>query len=145
MLVERILPQARELLATAEEGTTIRDAAGRMARPHVHLLVVGDRKAAMTGIVTRTDIVAHVSRNLGLDSPVDCVMSRDVAHCRASDQLVDVWHAMKERRLQRFPIINASRAPIGVAYVRDVLQGLLSDAEIEDDFLRDYISGVGYR
>jgi hypothetical protein len=35
--------------------------------------------------------------------------------------------------------------PIGVVYTRDVLQGLLREAEVEDKLLLEYISGVGYR
>jgi CBS domain-containing protein len=128
-----------------EAGAPVRVAAGLMARPHVDLLIVNEG-AAMIGVVTKTDIVAHISCGLGLalEDPVEIVMTRDVAYCSPSDPLPDVWRVMKERGFQRIPVVDDLRAPIGVVYARDVLQGLLREVEIEDELLRDYISGVGY-
>jgi predicted transcriptional regulator len=76
---------------------------------------------------------------------VRTIMTRDVAHCRPSDPLTDVWSIMKERGFQRVPIVSGMGTPIGVVYTRDVLQGLLREAEVEDKLLLEYISGVGYR
>lgn len=145
MLVERILPRARERLATIGVGTPVRDAAGLMAGQHVDLLVVCEG-TAMAGVVTKTDIVACISRNpAGLEDPIETVMTSDVAHCRATDPLVNVWRAMKERGFQCIPVVGDTRDPIGVVYSRDALQGMLCEAENEDELLRDYITGVGYR
>jgi CBS domain-containing protein len=117
-----------------------------MAKPHVDLLVVCQDNA-MAGIITKTDIVALAGRSFGpgLTDPVDAVMVRDVAHCRTTDPLVDIWEIMKKRGFQRVPVVSGTHVPIGVLYSRDVLQGLLCDAQIEDEVLREYISGVGYR
>jgi CBS domain-containing protein len=52
---------------------------------------------------------------------------------------------MRERGLQRVPIVDDGRRPIGIIYAREALQALLSEAENQDELLRDYISGVGYR
>ena len=41
--------------------------------------------------------------------------------------------------------IDAARRPIGIVYAREILQALLSEAENEDELLRDYISEVGYQ
>jgi hypothetical protein len=56
--------------------------------------------------------------------------------------LLDVWSAMRERELQRVPILDEARRPLGTIYAREAL---LSEVENEDELLRDYISGVGYR
>lgn len=145
MFVDRILPRARDRLVTIESGTSVRDAAALMAKPHVDLLVVCDG-AVMTGVVTKTDILGHVGRALdtGFDAPVDSVMSRDVAHCHATDALLDVWREMHRRGFQRIPVISSARSPIGVVYLLDALVSLLAESQIEDEQLRDYISGVGY-
>ena len=47
--------------------------------------------------------------------------------------MLDVWRVMKERGFKSIPIIGGTRNPIGVVYTRDVLQGLLCEAESEDD------------
>jgi CBS domain-containing protein len=72
-------------------------------------------------------------------------MIRDVTYCRTHEILLDVWLAMRERELQRVPILDEARRPLGIIYAREALQALLSEVENEDELLRDYISGVGYR
>ena len=101
----------------------------------------------MAGVVTKADIVNDISANFGsgLENPVNTIMTRDVVSCCASDPLIDVWRAMQERGFQRIPVIGGARTPIGVIQTRDVLQRLFCEAEVEDELLRDYISGVGYR
>ena len=51
-------------------------------------------------------------------------MTRDVTYCRANDLLRDVWSMMKERGLQRIPVLDGARSRIGVIYTRDALQNL---------------------
>ena len=72
-------------------------------------------------------------------------MTRDVTYCRADDVLLDVWSVMRERVVQRVPILDEARRPLDIIYAREALQALLSESEDEDELLRDYISGVGYR
>jgi CBS domain-containing protein len=59
--------------------------------------------------------------------------------------LLDVWSVMRESGLQRVPVLDKARRPLGIIYARDALQALLTESENEDELLRDYISGVGYR
>ena len=145
MFVEQILPRARERLAVIDAGALVIDAAELMAKPHTDLVVVCS-DGVVVGVVTKTDIVAHVSRSLasGFSAPIDSIMTREVAHCRATDPLIDVWSVMKARGFHRMPIVDANRSPLGIVYARDALQELLREVEIEDGLLRDYIYGIGY-
>ena len=70
-------------------------------------------------------------------------MTRDVDYCRTDEALLDVWSLMRERGLQRVPILDEARRPLGIIYAREALQALLSESENEDELLRDYISGSG--
>jgi CBS domain-containing protein len=102
----------------------------------------------MAGILTKTDIIAQVQRHklgYGFQVPVTAVMTRDVASCKAEDRLHDVWQTMRAHRFRHIPVLDAGGRPMGVISMRDVLQGLWDQAEVEDDLLRDYIAGVGYR
>jgi hypothetical protein len=47
--------------------------------------------------------------------------------------------------LKCVPIIDRDARPLGVLYVRDVLEVLLREVEYEELLLRDYVMGVGYR
>lgn len=65
--------------------------------------------------------------------------------CQTHEILLDIWAMMRDRGMQRVPIVDEAISPIGVIYARDALQALLSEAENEDELLREYISGMGYR
>lgn len=146
MFVEQMLLRAGERLAVLDASGSVRDAADLMAQPATDLVIVC-RDGAVVGVVTKTDIVVQISRNPGSDlsAPVDSIMRRDVATCRSSDPLSDVLRAMKERGFHRIPVVDDQHSPVGIVYARDALQCLLEEVEIDDELLRDFITGVGYR
>jgi CBS domain-containing protein len=146
MFIERMLPRAHERLATIDASASIREVADLMSKPNTDLVVVCDQ-GEMVGVVTKTDIVRQIGHCIGFGciARVDSIMTRDVTYCRASEFLHDVWLTMKERGLQRIPVLERVRRPIGIIYARDALQVLLGEAENEGELLRDYIMGVGYR
>lgn len=146
MIIANILPRARERLALIEAEAPVKEAAALMSRPHTDLIVVC-ALGAMVGVLTKTDIVGQIGRCMGAGctARVDSIMTRDVTYCRTHEILLDVWLVMRERGLQRVPILDDARRPLGIIYAREALQALLSEAENQDELLRDYISGVGYR
>jgi CBS domain-containing protein len=146
MFVEQMLSRANDRLAVVDAAASVKDAACLMARPDIDLVVVC-REGSVTGVITKTDIVAHISRDSGTDlnAPVETVMRRDVTICRASDALGDVMQVMKARGHHRVPIVDDKHGPVGIVYARDALQCLLEEVEIDDNLLRDFITGVGYR
>jgi CBS domain-containing protein len=112
MFVEQILPRARDRLAIIEVTALVKDAAELMAKPHTDLVVVCD-DGVVAGVVTKTDIVAQVSRRpveCGFTARVDTIMTRDVTSCRAVDALVDVWRLMQARGLQRIRSLTRPRS-----------------------------------
>jgi CBS domain-containing protein len=146
MFVQQILSRARARLAAIEVGASITEAALLMTRPQTELLVVCDGGIAV-GVITKTDIVAQVAQEnfaSALAAPLSAIMTRDFLSCRASDSLIQVWSALKQHGLQRVPVLDDARQPVGILYARDALQALLGEAEAEDEMLRDYIQGVGY-
>ena len=52
---------------------------------------------------------------------------------------------MKSRGLQRIPMLDGSRKPIGIVFARDALQCLLGEVEDDEALLRDYVMNVGYQ
>jgi hypothetical protein len=52
---------------------------------------------------------------------------------------------MKARDIQSIPVLGDGGAPVGIVYARDALQCLLQEVETDDELVRDFISGVGYR
>lgn len=146
MIVKTILPRALERLSVIEAGAPVSEAASLMSKPHTDLIDVCDH-GDMVGVLTKTHIVGQIGRCMGsgCTARVDSIMTRDVTYCRVDGVLLEVWSVMRERGVQRVPIPDEARRPLGIIYAREALQALLSESEDEDELLRDYISGVGYR
>jgi CBS domain-containing protein len=147
MFVEQILPQARERLATIDAIASVTDAAKVMTTLHADLVVVCNETGSMIGVIAKTDIVTQIGRcgAGGCTARVETIMTREVLSCRVDDLLKDVWMAMKARGLQRVPVVAEDGKPIGILYLRDVLNSLLGEVEDEEALLRDYVMNVGYR
>ncbi len=147
MLAEQMLPRARERLATIGAGAPVRDAADLMSKPHTDLVVVCDDDGILVGVLTKTDIVAQIRHCTGggCVARVDTIMTRDVTSCQPDESLQDIWLVMKGRGLQRIPVVDEHRKPIGIIYARDALQNLLGDVKSDEALLRDYVMDVGYQ
>ena len=145
MLVQRLLPQARERLVTIADDAPLIEAA-RLLRSGTDLLVVCGLGGVMTGIITKTDVVGQISHCQGCTcvTAASLAMTRDVVLCRPEDPLQDVWSSMKERGLKNIPITDQNAHPLGVLNARDALQLLLKEVQYEEVLLRDYVMGIGY-
>lgn len=147
ILVEAILPLARERLVVVEDDAFPTKAARLLNDRHINLVVACDRTGVMTGVVTKTDIVRQLGHcsGSGCIEPVAAVMTRDVTCCRPGELLKDVWSVMKERNLLHVPIVDEGFRPLGVINARDALLALLEGTEYQESLLRDYVMGIGYQ
>ena len=147
ILVEKMLSVARERLVMIDEDALLTTAARLLNDRHTNLVIAHDKRGAMTGVVTKTDIVRQLSHcsGSGCTAPVAAVMTRDVTYCRPGDLLQDVWSIMKERNLLHVPLVDEGFRPMGVVNARDALLVLLEGSEYEEGLLRDYVMGIGYR
>jgi len=147
MFAEQMLPRARERLATIDAAAPVKYAADLMSKPHTDLVVVCGHDGGMVGVLTKTDIVGQIRHCAGggCVARVDTIMTQGVVSCRPSDALHDVWSVMKERGLQRIPVVDQDGKPIGIIYARDALQTLLGAVENDEALLRDYVMNVGYQ
>lgn len=147
MNVETVLPAAQSHLVKISETAQLIQAAALFGRNRADLIVVCDDIGKMVGVVSKTDIVSRISQCQGsaCTTMVTSVMTRDVACCRPSDRLQQAWSVMKEKGFLHIPIVDPEGRPIGTLYARDVLQALLGEVEYEEDLLREYVMGIGYR
>lgn len=146
MKVESILPAARMRLVTVKDSAQLTQAAAQLGRDDINLIVVCNDSGAMTGVVSKTDIVSRISvcEGCGCTEMVANVMTRDVVCCHPGDPLHKVWSLIKEKGVLQVPVVDQDRHPIGVLAVRDALQALLKETEYEEKLLRDYVMGIGY-
>ncbi len=147
MSAAQMLPRARERLATVNAAAPVKETADLMAKPHTDLVVVCGQDGSMVGVLTNTDIVREIRQctGSGCTAQVDTIKTRDVISCGPDEPLQEVWSMMKNRGLQRIPIVDENRRPIGIIYARDALQCLLGEVENDEALLRDYVMDVGYQ
>lgn len=146
MLVSAILPIARKRLATLKVEAPVIEAAKLLSQSDVHLVVACGHDGAMSGVLTKMDIVRQISHcsGCGCTEGVADIMTRDIIHCTPDDDLLTVWNVMKERTLKQVPVSDERARPLGVLYANDALQELLKESRHEEGLLRDYVMGVGY-
>jgi CBS domain-containing protein len=147
MRVASILSVARDRLVTIQADALLTEAAELLCGTHRALLVVCDSRGTMTGVITKTDVVRQVARCHGnlSDVRIADVMTTLVTYCKQGDSLHDVLALMHLRDFVHIPIIDQESRPYGVVNARDALQALLGEVEDEEQLLRAYVMGVGYR
>lgn len=146
MRVASMLPVARERLVTIQADALLTEGAKLLCGAHRALLVVCDGKGMMTGIITRTDIMRQVARHGILRGVrIADVMTTAVIYCKLGDSLHDVLALMHLRDFVHIPIIDDASRPCGVVNARDAFQALLGQVEGEEQLLRAYVGGIGYR
>ena len=147
MLVEQLLPAAREKLLTINDTAPLTEAAGLLSGRNANLVVVCSSDGRMVGVVTKSDVVGQISHCTGSSCtmPAAAVMTREVAHCQSHDLLADVWSTMRQRGLSHMPVVDRELHPIGVLDARQTVQSLLDQVEHEEHMLVDYVACVGYR
>lgn len=146
MLVEQIMPVARKRLFSVRLDAPLIQAASLLSEIDSDLLVVCDGDDRLIGVVTKTDIVRKIGNCSGNSCReiIAAAMNDDVVSCEPGARLSDIWLVMKERGLKNIPIVDAAAKPLGVLNARDALELLLSEAEQEDNLLRDYVACSGY-
>lgn len=145
--ISNTLDFARKRLVTVAQTDSVAQAARLLSNRATSLVVVCDEDGVMRGVVTKSDIVRQIGHCLGgsCSTGVAEVMTRDVVCCEPGQTLDEVWHTMRQRRLRHVPVIDSEQRPLGVLYAHEALETLLKDAENEQDLLRDYVMGIGYR
>ena len=147
MLVEEMLEKAGERLVTLADDANLIEAATLLRRADTHIVVLCGSDGALTGVMTRWDVLGQVVQCQGMVAQIKAAaaMTRNVIVCRPRDRLDEVWSKMKEAGFRGIPVTDADNRPLGVLVGRDVLQALLKASEYEESLLRDYVMGVGYR
>ena len=144
MRIEALRPMTSARLSVIAINATLRAAASALSNRDIGLVIVCDgHKAA--GVISKLDIVRHLTSGGAVEASVENLMSRNVVACRPEDDLHATWQQMAAQSLQNIPVLAADRKPLGVLDIRDALKVLFEQEEYEERLLLNYVSGVGYQ
>jgi CBS domain-containing protein len=85
-----------------------------------------DAHGKLAGIVTDRDIcMAAYFQGVPLSSiPVAKIMSTDVCTCHPEDDLAQAERLMRDRQVNRLPVVEGGQALVGILSLCDVTQGV---------------------
>jgi signal-transduction protein with cAMP-binding, CBS, and nucleotidyltransferase domain len=111
---------------TIEDSASLADAADVMNVAAVGCLVVTD-DGQPVGMVTDRDLVVRaMASNMGLDTPVEAVMSTDLVTVDAGADLRSVLSVFRNHPIRRLPVMDHG-ALVGVITLDDLIMDLSAD------------------
>ena len=145
MRIEILHPVTAARLAMIAIDASLRTAAVTLSDRRFGLVVVCDKNRRAAGVVSKHDIVRHLTHAGVADAPVANLMSRDIVSCGPEDDLHATWQRMAAQRLQNMPVLDADAKPLGVLDLRDALKALFEQEEYQERLLSNYVAGLGYQ
>ncbi|MBR1368616.1 hypothetical protein RJ53_03490 [Methanocalculus chunghsingensis] len=107
------------LISMAPE-TSIHEAITICNRHKIHgaPVIMGEE---LIGIVTLTDIIKAIDRNLPLDTPISTVMTHEVIEADGDTRLYEVIRRFKEREIGRLIVVEDGK-PVGILTQSDIIR-----------------------
>ncbi len=116
-----------------DAGTSVKDAATRMAELDVGAVFVGAEKRPV-GVLTDRDILVRVVVE-GSDPngvTVRDVMTGEIVCCNAEDGVETAIAAMREGQFRRMPVLDESGSAIGVVTLSDLARSVESPEKVAE-------------
>jgi CBS domain-containing protein len=145
MLIKKLHALTSTRLAVIDFNATVQVAALSLSRPGIGLVVVCNAGGGAEGVLSKSDLVRHLTGPMSSTPSVSHLMSRSIISCGPQDDVHDVWQTMTARSLQNIPVIDAGARPLGILDIRDAMEALFKQEEMQERMLMDYVTGVGYR
>ena len=127
--------QVRELMsrdvATIDPGTTLRDAARRMAALDIGALPVSENER-LVGMITDRDIaVRAVAAGKGPNTAVSEVMTPDIKYCYCDQELDEVTDNMADIQLRRLAVLDRDKRLVGILALGDIAISSDNDCAVD--------------
>jgi CBS domain-containing protein len=132
-------------LMVIDVNATLQAAAVSLSNPGIGLAVVSTENGKATGVLTKSDLIRHLTYREPAEASVVTLMSRNIISCDPSDDLCAVWRVMVAQRLKNMPVLGPDSKPLGVLDIRDAMKVLFEQEQLQEHMLADYVAGVGYR
>ncbi|MFB6490586.1 MAG: CBS domain-containing protein [Thermoproteus sp. AZ2] len=116
----RVKDLIKKEVLTIESTATLMDAAEKMARLNVGLLVVVDKRGEPVGVISERDIVKAVADRLPLVAEVGELAAKNIITIDADADVHQAAKMMRENWVRHLAVVEGGRI-IGVISVRDLL------------------------
>jgi CBS domain-containing protein len=145
MHIDNLAAYTSSRLTVLNSAATVQDAALSLSRPGIGLVVVCNAGGASEGVLSKSDLVRHLTGPAASKAPVSKLMTRSIISCGPQDDVHDVWQIMAARNLQNVPVIDVGARPLGILDIRDAMKALIEEEQIQEQMLFNDVAGIGYR
>lgn len=145
MRIEKLSSITSDRLMVIDVGATLQAAALSFSSPGIGLIIVSDRDGKAVGVLSKSDLVRHLTSNDPAEASIVTLMSRSIVSCGPDEEVYAVWEMMMARRLQNLPVLGADGKPVGILDIRDAMKVLIEQEEFKEHMLANYIAGIGYQ
>jgi CBS domain-containing protein len=139
MTVRAILDSKGHQIQSVEPQAKLAAAIKILGERKIGAVLVMD-KGQIEGILSERDIVRVLGERGAsvLDETVSAVMTRKVISCKPSDTVSAIMEMMTSGKFRHLPVVDDGRV-VGLISIGDIVKWRVSEYELEQEALRDYI------
>lgn len=145
MFVESILKQKGSNVVAVDPEATAVEVAQIFAENKIGFAIVRDETGQIIGTVTERDIVQNMSTQ-GEKTATTLVkdfMSSNIVTCKSKDTMPKVMSLMTVQRTRHILVMDDGELA-GIVSIGDVVKCRLEESMMDEESLREYVSGMGY-
>jgi CBS domain-containing protein len=113
-----------EDVVTAKPNITVIDAVRTMREKHVGSIVITDNGEKCIGIFTERDVIRTIAGDVPLDTPIEQVMTINVATIGEEASLEEARRLIISRGIRHLPVVDSKGELSGLLSVRKLLDEL---------------------
>lgn len=138
MRIDQFIDEKKVDIITCREEDTVHTAATLLTSNRIGAMPVVDADRELVGVFSERDIVrAFARQDLDVNRVrVGEIMTRNVVACAPGDEMTDAQQVMKQHGVRHLPVMDGGRL-VGFISIRDALEVVLRDREMEANVMRD--------
>ncbi len=141
MKVKDILAEKGSRVITVEKSTPVLDAMRIFPANRVGSLLVVDKFDEILGIIAARDLLMAVINHLDRikTMTVEEIMTTNLIVGTEDDTIEYLQAIMTENRIRHVPIVEGRQLK-GIVSIGDVVKALMTEKDVENRYLKDYIA-----
>ena len=151
MKVRKILAERKRTqnLVTVPESATLKEVAEKLCEHGLGAMLVVDPESEppqYVGIISERDILRECCTNDDFrKTKVQDAMTRDLIVCKVDDDVDYVMKVMSRKHIRHMPVMDENSKIVGILSIRNVIECLLEEQQIQIHHLSDFAGGYGNR
>lgn len=128
---------------SVSQNATIEEAIDTLVKNNIGVLLIFDESNNLTGILSERDIIRLINRNKVdfLSKTVSEIMTTNILLANIDDDINYIENIMTTNRIRHIPIYDKNKL-VGLISIGDIIKAKLSEQQVQNKYLMDYISGI---